>query len=97
MEKALGLPLLQRNHKITVYRSKCGVYGKEWTKMSGEGSFGLNTAERFFGLLMLAVGIIALYYTLTSADSLKLLTDFFGFLSILLMALGLVLIIAKPE
>jgi hypothetical protein len=65
--------------------------------MSEEGSFGLTTAEKFFGLLMLAIGAIALYYTLTSGATLKLFTYFFGLMSIFLMVLGLILIIAKPE
>jgi len=65
--------------------------------MSGEGSFGLNTAEKFFGLLIFAVGIIALYYTLTSADTLQKFTDLFGLLSAFLMATGIILMIAKPE
>jgi hypothetical protein len=65
--------------------------------MSGEGSFGLNTAEKFFGLLMLAIGIIALYYTWTSGGTLQLFTVFFGILSVALMVLGLILLLAKPE
>jgi hypothetical protein len=65
--------------------------------MSDEGSFGLNTAEKFFGLLILAIGIIAFYYTLTSGSALQLLTDLFAILSIVLMVIGFILIIAKPE
>lgn len=37
--------------------------------MSGEGSFGLSTTEKFFGLIILVVGVITLYYTLTSRKS----------------------------
>ena len=65
--------------------------------MSDEGSFGLNTAEKFFGLLILAIGIIALYYTLTSGSTLRLFTDLFAIMSVALMVLGLILILAKPE
>jgi hypothetical protein len=75
----------------------CEVYGVRWTRMSDEGSFGLSTAERFFGLIICVVGIIALYYTLTSIGALGMVTGLFGFLSAFLVVLGIVLITAKPE
>ena len=65
--------------------------------MSGEGSFGLSTTEKFFGLIILVVGVITLYYTLMSMDTLLSFTGFFAFLSMVLVILGLVLMTAKPE
>jgi hypothetical protein len=65
--------------------------------MSEEGGFGLSVAERFFGLLILAIGLVAMFYTLTSAESLLAFTGFFGFLSFILIILGVVLITAKVE
>ena len=65
--------------------------------MSEESGFGLNLAERFFGLMILLVGLVALYYTLSSAEALEVYTGFFGFLSIILIVLGFVLLIAKTE
>jgi len=62
-----------------------------------EGSFGLNLAEKFFGLILLVVGAIGLYYTITSNTVLLLTTGLFGFLTVVLMALGLVLLTAKTE
>jgi uncharacterized membrane protein len=62
-----------------------------------EGSFGLNLAEKFFGLILLVVGAIGLYYTITSNTALLLTTGLFGFLTVVLMALGLVLLTAKTE
>ncbi len=62
-----------------------------------EGSFGLNLAEKFFGLILLVIGAIGLYYTITSSTGLLLTTGLFGFLTIVLMALGLVLLTAKTE
>lgn len=62
-----------------------------------EGSFGLNLAEKFFGLILLVVGAIGLYYTITSSTALLLTTGLFGFLTVVLMALGLVLLTAKTE
>lgn len=65
--------------------------------MSEEGGFGLNLAERFFGLLLLIIGAFAMYYTFTSMEALGAFTAFFGFLSIVPLVLGLVLITAKTE
>jgi hypothetical protein len=65
--------------------------------MSEEGGFGLNLAERFFGLLLLIIGAFAMYYTFTSIEALGVFTAFFGFLSIIPLVLGLFLITAKTE
>jgi len=65
--------------------------------MSGEGSFGLSFTEKFFGLIIMVVGVVTLYFTLTSMDTLLSFTGFFGFLSVVLVILGLVLMTAKPE
>lgn len=62
-----------------------------------EGSFGLNLMEKLFGVILLILGGITTYYTLTSADVLDIYTGFFTFLSIILIVLGLVLITAKTE
>lgn len=64
--------------------------------MSEEG-FGIGIAERFFGLIIFAVGLVVLYYTLTSESALLVFTGFFGFLCVLLVALGLILMIAKTS
>jgi len=65
--------------------------------MSEEGGFGLALAEKFFGLILVIVGALATYYTFISSNSLEAFTGFFGFLSIILLALGIFLIIAKTE
>ena len=65
--------------------------------MSEEGSFGLGMAEKFFGLIILIVGVLTLYNTLTSMETLGAFTGFFSFLSMVLVILGLVLMTAKPE
>lgn len=65
--------------------------------MSEEGGFGLGLAEKFFGLIIFVVGLVVLYYTVTSASVLLLFTGFFSALSIVLVVLGLVLITAKTE
>jgi len=70
---------------------------QEGLDMSEEGGFGLTLAEKFFGLMLVIIGALSMYYTLTSADVLGAFTGFFGFLSIILLALGVFLIIAKTE
>jgi len=65
--------------------------------MSEEGSFGVTASEKLFGLILLAVGLVAMYYTFTSTDALMAFTGFFGFLSLILIILGVALIIAKIE
>jgi hypothetical protein len=65
--------------------------------MSEEVGFGLTVAEKFFGLILLIVGALATYYTFTSTQALGDYTGFFGFLSIILLVLGIILITAKTE
>jgi hypothetical protein len=65
--------------------------------MSEESGWGLNVAERFFGLLILVVGAITLFYTATSGDALDGYTGLFSFLCIILIGIGFVVLIAKTE
>lgn len=65
--------------------------------MSDDTGFGMNVAEKFFGLIILLTGALTLYYTLTSNSELMSYTGLFGFLSMVLVVIGLVLILAKVE
>jgi hypothetical protein len=66
--------------------------------MSEEGGgFGITAAEKFFGLIIIVMGIMTTYYTFTSTSVLNGYVGFFGFLSIFLIALGVFMIIAKTE
>jgi len=65
--------------------------------MSEEGSFGIAVAEKFFGFLLIIIGALAMYYTLTSVDALGTYTGFFGFLSLIPLLLGILLLLAKTE
>lgn len=65
--------------------------------MSEEGSFGLNTAERFLGLLVLVLGGLAAYYTFASTQALQGFTGLFGLLAIVLIIVGIIMMIAKTE
>jgi hypothetical protein len=64
--------------------------------MSEESGFGLNFAAKFLGLIILTTGILSLYFTV-STSQLMAYAGLFGFLSIILIALGLVLITAIIE
>jgi len=65
--------------------------------MSEEAGFGLMVAEKFFGLILIIVGAVATYFTFTSTQALREYTGFFGFLGIIVLALGIFLIVAKVE
>jgi uncharacterized protein YjeT (DUF2065 family) len=65
--------------------------------VSEEGALGISLAEKFFGFLILVVGIIVLYYTVSSANTLLAFTGFFGFLCLVLVIIGLILMTAKTE
>ncbi len=64
--------------------------------MSEEDTFWIKLGERFFGLLLIIIGAILLYFTATSTAELAAFAWFFGFLSIVIIAVGIVLLIAKP-
>jgi len=55
---------------------------KEGPRMSEGDTFWLSLAEKFFGLLLVIIGALFLYFTLTSTAALGVFTGLFGFLSI---------------
>ena len=58
--------------------------------MSEEGdTFWVSLAERLFGLLLIVIGAVMLYYTATSADVLGGFSVLFGALSVILVILGI--------
>jgi hypothetical protein len=65
--------------------------------MSEEGdTFWVSLTERIFGLLLIVIGGVMLYYTVTSTDTLGGFSVLFGSLSVILVLLGIFLIIVKP-
>jgi hypothetical protein len=65
--------------------------------MSEEGdTFWISLAEKFFGLLLTIIGAVMLYFTISSTIDLGVFTGFFGFLSIVILAVGLFLLLVKP-
>ncbi len=65
--------------------------------MSDEtGSFWIKVAEKLFGFILLIVGALTLYFTATSTDTLGAYAGLFIFLSIIILAVGVFLIIVSP-
>jgi len=65
--------------------------------MSEESSTGITVAEKFFGLLLVIIGALSIYYTFITSQTLVAFTGFFALLSAVLLVLGIILIIARPE
>ena len=65
--------------------------------MSEEGSYWVKLFERFFGALILVIGTLAMYDTVTSLNVFENFAGFFVLLNILLMLFGLILLTAKTE
>lgn len=64
--------------------------------MSEGDTFWLSLAEKFFGLLLVIIGALFLYFTLTSIEALSVFTGLFGFLSIVVLIIGLFLLFVRP-
>jgi hypothetical protein len=70
--------------------------GKEGTSMSEGDTFWVSLAEKFFGFLLTIVGVLFLYFTLTSTAALGGFTGLFSFLSVVVLIIGLFLLIVRP-
>lgn len=64
--------------------------------MSEGDTFWLSLAEKFFGFLLTIVGALFLYFTVTSTAALGVFTGLFGFLSIVVLIVGVFLLVVKP-
>ena len=67
--------------------------------MSDEGdTFWVSLAEKFLGLIVLIVGAIMLYLTVTSLNQLSEFSALFGAVSVIVIAIGLFLLLVRaPE
>jgi membrane-bound ClpP family serine protease len=64
--------------------------------MSEEGdTFWVSLFEKFFGILLIIIGAIMLYFTATSPD-LASFSVLFGILSVILLIIGVFLLLVKP-
>jgi hypothetical protein len=64
--------------------------------MSAEGSFWVGMAEKLFGIITIIIGILLIYFTLTSTDTLGGFSGLFSFLAIVMIIAGVLLLLAKP-
>ncbi len=65
--------------------------------MSEEGdTFWVSLAEKLFGVLLIIIGALMIYYTATSTDTLATFSLFFGILSVIMLIIGVFLLIVKP-
>jgi hypothetical protein len=62
----------------------------------GGDTFWVSLSERFLGLLLIIIGGIMIYLTATSTDTIGDFSAFFGFLSLILLIIGILLLIVKP-
>ncbi len=64
--------------------------------MSEGDTFWISLGEKFFGLLLLILSVLLLYYTATSTVQLSVFTGLFGFLGAAVLVIGIVLLLVKP-
>ena len=69
---------------------------KEGMEMSEADTFWVSLAEKFLGLLLTIIGALFLYFTLTSTAALAGFTGLFGFLSVVVLLIGLFLLVVRP-
>ncbi len=64
--------------------------------MSDEDTFWISLSEKFFGILLIIIGVILLYFTATSTTVLGVFSAFFGFLCAVVLVAGAILILVRP-
>lgn len=65
--------------------------------MSEEGDmFWANLAEKFFGIIIIIIGAILLYFTATSTGELGDFSVFFGLISVIMLAIGVFMLLVRP-
>ncbi len=67
--------------------------------MSEEGdTFWVSLMEKFFGVILLIIGGLMIYFTATSTNELGGFSLFFGTISLIMLIIGLFLLLVKaPE
>jgi hypothetical protein len=65
--------------------------------MSEEGdTFWVSLSEKFFGIILIIIGAIMLYFTATSTNVLGAFSLFFGILGVIILIIGLFLLLVRP-
>ena len=63
--------------------------------MSEQDTFWISVGEKFFGLILLIIGALLVYFTVTSIE-LGGFIVFFGVLGVIILVLGVALLLFKP-
>jgi predicted phage tail protein len=68
-------------------------------EMSEEGdTFWVNLTEKFFGLIIVILGALLIYFTATTTNNLGAFSWFFGVVSAIMLIIGLFLLLVRaPE
>jgi len=65
--------------------------------MSEEGdTFWISLAEKLFGVVLIVIGAVMIYFTATSTNVLGPFSLFFGILSLIMLIIGLFLLLVRP-
>jgi curli biogenesis system outer membrane secretion channel CsgG len=68
------------------------------TAMSEESeTFWVSLAEKLFGVMLVIIGAVMLYFTATSTSSLGGFSSLFGVLSAVMLIIGLFLLLVRPS
>jgi len=65
--------------------------------MSEGETFWLSMSGKIFGIILAIIGILFLYFTYSSTDTLGSFTGIFGFIGIVVFILGLFMILVKTK
>ena len=69
---------------------------KEENELSEE-SFWFSMSEKLLGIIIVIIGGLFLYFTFTSTNSLGVFTGLLGFLGLIILLIGLLLIILRVK
>ena len=64
--------------------------------MSEGDTFWVSLAEKFFGILLIIISALMIYYTATSTDTLATFSLFFGIIAVVMLIIGVFLLLVKP-
>lgn len=86
----------QEKFKNKGYTLTLEIQKKEENELSEE-SFWFSMSEKLLGVIIIIIGGTFLYFTFTSTNSLGVFTGLFGFLGLIILLIGLLLIIIRPK
>ena len=57
----------------------------------------LSMSSKLFGIIIVIIGVLFLYFTFASTDTLGVFTGIFGFIGVAVLIVGLFMILAKTR